>query len=340
MARSQRIKSTLWSPTHHLQSLIAGGSRTRVEEFVILILLSRFLCALPLRWVLNFGRLLGLIWYYLIPVRVSVARKNMRRVLGDNITDQQLRTMTRRCCQHMAMNILEGFRIPELKRELDSPRFDLQGVEIVEQAADLGKGIAMVSLHMGNFELFIANMACRNFPLHVVYKDIHWKAAHDFWNLVRDTTGIKAIAPRKSKSRIKEVLAQGEFVGFASDQHMPPHRAIVCEFLGQLAATTPAAPRFALETGAAIVLAFTVRKDEDLTHHLMKYEAFELETPFETTAENIRHNTQRLNDWMGSIIRAYPEQWLWHHKRFKIDKLLDQYDIPPHLEHLIESNHA
>ncbi len=264
----------------------------------------------------------------------------MRRVLGDAVTDRDLRIMTRRCCQNLAMNILEAFRIPELKSELDSPRFDFQGVEALNQASARGKGVAIVSLHIGNFELFIANMACRKYPLNVVYKEIHWKAAHDFWNLVRDTTGIKAIAPRKSKHHIKELLSKGEYVGFASDQHMPPHRAIVCEFLGQLAATTPAAPRFALETGATIVLAYTVRKEEDFTRHLMKYEAFELETPFETTAENIRHNTQRLNDWMGSIIRAYPEQWLWHHKRFKIDRLLDQYDIPPHLEHLVESNHA
>ena len=64
----------------------------------------------------------------------------------------------------------------------------------------------------------------------------------------------------------------------------------------------------------------------------MKFQSFEIETPFDTQAENIRHNTQRLNDWMESIIRTHPEQWLWHHKRFKIDQLIDHYDIPPHLE--------
>lgn len=262
----------------------------------------------------------------------------MQRVLGETVSKREIRTMTRRCCQHMAMNIVEGFRIPALRNELDSPRFEVHGADIFKSVADHGKGVAVVSLHMGNFELCIALMACRGFPINIVYKDIHWKAANDFWNLVRETTGIKTIAPRRSKDRIKEVLAQGEYVGFASDQHMPPHRAIVCEFLGQLAATTPAAPRFAFETGANIVLAYAVRKESDPTHHIVKFEAFELETPFETSAENIRHNTQRLNDWMGAIIRAHPEQWLWHHKRFKINNNLDRYDIPSDLAHLVESS--
>lgn len=284
------------------------------------------------------GQLIGLIWYYLIPIRVRIAHDNMRRVFGNSLTKSQIRSMTRQCCQHMAMNILESFRLPILRQNLNSPRFEVEGLEQFESANQSGKGVCVVSLHIGNFELCIARMSCLGFPINIIYKDIHWKAAQEFWSLIRDTTGIKTIAPRRSKERIKEVLSQGEYVGFASDQHMPPHRAIACEFLGQLAATTPAAPRFALETGAKIALAYTVRKKEDLTRHLIRFESFELETPFESDADNIRHNTQRLNDWMGAIIRAHPEQWLWHHKRFKIESSLDKYDIPAHLEHLVKSN--
>ena len=264
----------------------------------------------------------------------------MRRAFGESVSPNKIRAMTRRCCQQIAMNILEDFRIPILFKEVDSPRFEVEGLEVLEAARQHNQGVCVVSLHQGNFELMIALGACRGFPLNIIYKEIHWKAAHDFWNLVRKTTGIKAIAPRRSKEKIKSVLAQGEFVGFAADQHMPPHRGIVCEFLGQLAATSPAASRFATQSGAKIILASTIRRESDPTQHLIRFDSFELESPFDTDAENIRHNTQRLNDWMSSIILAHPEQWLWHHKRFKIDQVLHQYEIPPHLEHLVKSTKA
>ncbi len=292
------------------------------------------MCALPLGWVLWAGRIIGLIWYYILPVRVAVAKENMRRVFGDTIPKSQINAMTRKCCQHLAMNILEGFTIPNLQKPGALERFEIQGLDIFKDAAKAQKGACVVSLHLGNFELMIAQAACMGFPIHIIYREISWGPGHDFWNHIRAKTGIKAISHRRSKEQIKNALAQGGYVGFASDQHMPPHRGIATEFMGQLAATTPAASRFAMETGANIVFAYTVRSEENPTVHRVHFEHFELEYPHATSKENIQHNTQRINDWMGSVIRQYPEQWLWHHKRFKIRDIRAQYTIPPHLHQL------
>ena len=130
-------------------------------------------------------------------------------------------------------------------------------------------------------------------------------------------------------------MQKGEMVGFAVDQHMPKHRAIVCEFLGHVVATSPAPSKFALEAGGELVLIYTYRSKTDFTRHVFKAENFEFETPFETLRENMLHNTQRLNNRMAEIIHAHPEEWLWHHKRFKVHNAPDGWDIPEELVPLL-----
>ena len=281
------------------------------------------------------GSLAGWIWYHLFPIRVATVKENLDYVYGDSLTPSKRNAIARESCRQLAMNIIESFTIPNLNQPSAKERFQFHNLDLFEEIAQPGKGACVVSLHMGNFELAIAKMACLGFPIHIIYREISWAAAHDFWNLVREQTGIRAISHRRSKDRIKEVLTNGEYVGFASDQHMPPHRGVVCEFMGRLASTTPAASRFAIEANANIILTYTLRSHEDPSVHHIYFEPFELELPHATQNENIYHNTQRLSDWMGKKVREHPEQWLWQHKRFKVKDILDTYHVPEHLKNLI-----
>ncbi len=334
--QSTGFRKIQFPPTHLEYSLIprVSGLEWSTKEFVILIFISRILCALPIGLLLRLGRLLGLVWYYLLPVRVGVARQNVERVYGDSLSPARKRQIVRRSCQNLTMTILEGFRLPILKEPREASRIETRGMELLREPTERGQGGCLVSLHLGNFELAVGTMATQGLPIHIIYKDINWKSAHNFWNLVRQTTGVSAIAPRRSKNRIKEVLAQGGLVGFAADQHMPPHRGIVCEFMGQLASTTPAPCRFALETQTPILFAYTYRQPEDPTRHVFQVESFEIELPHDSDAENIRHNSQRLNDRIAEVVKTYPEQWLWQHKRFKVQDNPEAWQIPTHLQKL------
>ncbi|HET6345165.1 MAG TPA: hypothetical protein VFH51_09535, partial [Myxococcota bacterium] len=60
-----------------------------------------------------------------------------------------------------------------------------------------------------------------------------------------------------------------------------------------------------------------------------------LETPYESMDANIRHNTERLNRILERWICAYPEQWLWLHKRWKVQDQPQGWDIPASLQHLV-----
>lgn len=292
---------------------------------------------LPAGFVIWIGRMLGLFWYYVAPVRVSVARSNVERVFGDTLSKQEKAAIVRGSCMSWAMTVVECFRMPKLRNPAEIGRMDARNFDVLEAAKNRKKGACVVTLHLGNFEMMVGYMTIQGLPLHVIYRDLKSKSAHDFWNLVRKNTGILTLPPRRSKDAIREVMEKGEMVGFAVDQHMPKHRAIVCEFLGHVVATSPAPSKFAMETGGEIVLIHTYRSKEDYTRHVFEAEDFILESPFETFDENLRHNTQRLNNRMAEIIKAHPEEWLWHHKRFKVHDAPEGWDVPEELQAMLRS---
>lgn len=281
---------------------------------------SAMLRAMPLSWALAFGRGLGLFWYYVLPIRCAVGRENIRRALGDQLDARAQRRLLRRCLQNLCMYGIETLRVSELTPALIQERIHFIGEEHLEAARKHGKGIIFMGGHLDSWDLIICAFAMLHPPLHVVFKDIQWQEAQRFWTTVRVHSGIVPIAPRGSRDEIRRVLlARGNIV-IPFDQHLPKHRAITCTFFGRPAATTPAPVRFAYETGATIVPCNMYRTDNKGHHHL-EYEApFVLESPYDDHEDNVRHNTQRLNDIFEKWIRARPEQWLWLHRRWKVSE--------------------
>jgi Kdo2-lipid IVA lauroyltransferase/acyltransferase len=297
----------------------------------IVLLLSRAFSALPLPVALAVGRLFGWVWYYLLPIRLGVARQNIRRVFGTTLSRRAQRRLLRRSINHWSMYGVESLRLPALSADVSQELIELRGTEHLAAALERGRGVIAVTAHVGCFDTLACGLAVRGIPFAVIFKEISWKPANDFWFAVRRASGIKVIAPRRSKEEIRTALERNETVAFTVDQHMAKHRAMVCEFFGHLAATSPAPARFALETGAAL-LPLHIERGDKVGHHVVTIEPLlALEQPYAEREANIRHNTERLNRIIEGWIRRVPEQWLWLHRRWKVHDAPDGWPIPPEL---------
>jgi len=295
---------------------------------MLLTVLSCLLIALPLPVALVVGRFFGRVWYCLIPIRKKIAKQNIRRAFGNELTPLQQKQVLKACFENIGMYGVDSLRLPALTLDWIHEHIEIEGREHFEVAFAKGKGVIFIAGHFGSWDLCACMHAMLYPPVHIIFKDIKWKAAQHFWYTVRQRTGIIAIPPRQAKELIREALHTGGSRAFPVDQHMAKHRAIVCTFFGELAATSPAPVRFAYETGAAIIPAVMFRTDKN-AHHKFRYEnEFQLESPFVTLDENIRHNTQRINHIYERWLRERPEQWLWHHKRWKVHDEPEGWDIP------------
>ena len=281
----------------------------------LLVLLSRLVSALPLPLALGLGRALGWVWYYLIPIRRRVALVNIDRVYQAILSARERRRLVRANFVHLATYAVELLRIPRLTAASAASLTERQGWHYVEESFARGKGVILVSSHVGNVDLAGASMAILGVPVCVVAKDMG-AMTRGFVASVRERTGVTLVPPRRSRDQIKALLAANKMVVLIVDQHVAKHRAMVCDFFGQRAATSPAPARFALETGATVIPALTYRA-EGGRHVLRFLPPMSMETPHADQAANLRHNTERINRTIEAWVREFPAQWLWVHKRWK-----------------------
>jgi KDO2-lipid IV(A) lauroyltransferase len=296
----------------------------------IIKLVSSFLQSLPLVWALRIGRTVGLVWHYILPIRRPVARRNVARVFGAELSLRAQHRIVRRCFENICLLAVEAFRVPALTRAQSERLVERRNWHILDKVLQRGKGAIVVTGHMGNYYLAACAQAVRGVPINVIVKTLHWAPAQRFIYGDRERTGLKLIPTRGSRDVIRAALRRGEIVIFIIDQHMRPYHGIVCDFFGQLASTTPAPARFALETGAPIVPLWTYRKGRSGAHVLCVEPELVVQTPYADRDDNLRHNTERLNRVVESWIRQQPDQWLWLHRRWKVQDDPEGWTIPAH----------
>lgn len=300
----------------------------------MILLLSRLLCAMPAGLALAVGRFFGWFWYWILPVGRAAADRNLRNAYRGELNRFQRRRIVRRCMDIQAIGGVELLRAVEYTREQSLKYIHQTGMEHVDRALEQGKGCIVVTSHVGSIDLMAYSQTILGFPIHGVVKNIQWKPAQAFVRAVREHTGLGMISPRGSRDVIRQTLANNEIVAMIIDQHANRYRGIVCEFFGMLASTSPAPARFHFETGAPVVTAVMYRRG-NTSHFDMTVEPFEMERPHGELELDIRHNTERLNAIIEGWIRKDPGQWLWLHKRWKVQDSPEGWKIPGKLRHLV-----
>ncbi|MEM6532925.1 MAG: lysophospholipid acyltransferase family protein [Myxococcota bacterium] len=299
---------------------------------MILRVLSAAFCLMSEPVAFAVGRWVGWVWFHLIRVRRGVALHNLKRALGPEYSESELRRIAAESFQHQALFGVELLRFP-LMSEAESVRLvERKNYHHMEAAVAEGRGVVAIFSHVGNFDLAGVSQALRGLPLAIVVKDIAWKPAHDYIFGQREGAGIQTIRAKRSEREILRALRAGKVVAFVIDQHMPPHRGIATEFFGMLASTSPAPTLFAQRTGATVITSHIRRNGLSSSHVYEVDPPMVLEEPFDDRKANQRHNTERLNRWLESVIRRYPAQWLWMHKRWKIEDDPTGFDVPDELD--------
>ena len=87
------------------------------------------------------------------------------------------------------------------------------------------------------------------------------------------------------------------------------------DFFGQPAYTPYSPVAFSQRTGAPIIPTFIVRQPDN-THRIKIEPPITLEQ-CDDKEEELVVNTQKFTRIIEDYVRAYPEQWIWMHRRWK-----------------------
>ena len=289
-----------------------------IVRWLLCVLGFVFRC-LPRRAANAVGAVLGYAWYYLIPVRRSVAKANLELAFADK-DKRERRKIARASFVHLGRCAVEFLRLGGLTVKKVNELFEHVGWQHYEQAMQKGRGVIVVTAHFGNFDLLACAEALSGVPLHIVTREQHVGSINSYWMSQRARFGLGLLPVKNSAFRILKLLRAKQAVALVIDQHMPPGRGIAVPFFSRPASTTHAPAILALSTGAPI-LPVTIERLSGGRHKVTIDSEVEINQANDRQAE-VERVTIELNRWLEDKICERPDQWLWIHRRWKLQKNL------------------
>ncbi|HEU5341439.1 lysophospholipid acyltransferase family protein [Edaphobacter sp.] len=191
-----------------------------------------------------------------------------------------------------------------------------EGLENYLRARDKGKGVLVLTGHLGAWELSSFYHSLMGMPMGMVIRRLDNPLVDAFVNRVRCMHGNRVIHKDDFARGLIASMRAGETVGILMDTNMTPPQGVFVPFFGVEACTASGMARIALKTGAAVVPGFLLWHEAEKKYVLRFGEELEVVNTGDAEADAVS-NTARFTEVMEAYIRQYPEQWLWMHRRWK-----------------------
>ena len=227
---------------------------------------------------------------------------------------REIRTIVNRMYKNFGMNVVEILRLAGGSLDETESRIRVSGREVIDQALQRGKGVLVLSAHLGNWDLLPMFTVKHKYPVTIISKDIKNKIINDMWMILRERFGVNIIPAHNSARAALRVLKKNELLGFIFDQNRPRDSGIFVDFFGRPACTSPGLAIISAQAKAPVVPVF-MHRTPDGNHDMQILPV--IDPPPDREAENVRKYTQIYTKIIEDQIRQYPEQWIWLHRRWK-----------------------
>jgi len=278
------------------------------------------LASWPLGWLHTLGTGMGWLAYGLSPsYRARMRLHTQRAGLGA--------AQRRAAIAHAGQMVAELPRIwGRAHTQLLGSRVLWQGEDAVAQAVAEGKGIVLLTPHIGCFEM-VAQAYAERFggqqPINALYRPAKQGWLAEIMVHARQRPGMSSSPATLSGVRhLLRALKRGETVGLLPDQVPPQGLGVWAPFFGQPAYTMTMAAKLAAQTGAAVMLFRCERLGRRQRQQLQAdYRVHAERVPPETEAvlhgNDVQAATEAINHLMETLIMQCPEQYLWAYNRYK-----------------------
>lgn len=190
------------------------------------------------------------------------------------------------------------------------------GFENFERARSRGKGVLFLTAHLGGWEIGSFVHSLHGNPLHVVMRALDNPYIDAYTRRLRTLHGNTLIDKDEFARGVIGALRKGDTVGVLMDTNMLGGEGEFVNFFGLPASTTTSIARLAMRTDAAVVPAFTIW-DRELGKYRIHFEPMIPTVRTGDDSSDALTNTARYTKVIENIIRQYPDQWLWVHRRWK-----------------------
>ncbi len=292
--------------------------RQQVEAWIVAAVLWG-LGRLPRWWARRLGIVLAGLLALVLP--------RLRRVGRDNLTaafPEAPARVRRRLLWGSVANLGrllgEFAHLPTVHAGNVAELVEYEGFEHFAAAQAQGRGVIFFTGHLGAWELSAYAHAVYGYPLTILVRPIDNSLVDAIVTRYRVGSGNRVVSKHRELRALVASLRRGETVGILADVHVQPQYGVFCEFFGRPASTSPLVARLARRTGAAVVVGYVVW-DAARKRHRLIVEPPPVLVQTADEAFDVQENTVRLTRCWEAIVRRYPDQWLWIHRRWKSQPL-------------------
>ncbi len=277
-------------------------------EYLLIRLTAEVSQVLPWEDCHRLGEILGKLAFDLLGFRREVTLLNIRLAFPQ-MGKKEIISLGRRSYQNLGRTF---FDLLKLSHSPVPKAIGFEGLDHLDKALKGGKGGIILSGHFGSWELSMATLAPKGYPLDVMAKEQHNRLVDRLVSGYRMKSGIGVIKAKGGAWEVMRALKKNRLVGILADQDAGKD-GLVASFFSQPSSFNSGPVLLAEKAGCPLVMAFIVREGGK--------ERIIITPPLPPGGrkERIQAYAQAL-EW---FIRKYPDHWFWPHKRWK--STLDPY---------------
>lgn len=284
-------------------------------EFLFVFALVRGLGLLPRPAARKLGTTLGGIAFALTGRLRRTGERNLEIAYPGS--DPVWRTqLIRRVYRNLGLHLAEFCLMRRYTRENTQSFIRYAGLEHYLAARDAGRGVLVVTGHLGLWELSSFYHSLMGYPMSMVIRRLDNPWVDRLVNGIRCMHGNTVLHKDDFARGLLGAMRRGDTVGILMDTNMTPPQGVFVDYFGVLACTASGLARVAMRTDAAVLPGFLTWREDEQKYVLEFGERLPIARTGDDEAD-VLTNTQICTAAIEEWVRRYPEQWLWVHRRWK-----------------------
>ena len=272
---------------------------------IIVITIKNILFFFPLKVRYSFFENLGLLAYYLIKKRRVLTIDNIKHAFPEK-TDKEVIRIAKESYKTMGKMVMTSIYLDDIT---SNGHTVVENEELILKACENNeKAVIIVSLHLGGFEAGSIMRSIRKF--YAVFRKQKNRKLNDLMTEWREKGGLHSIPLRDSEA-LNSALRNKTIIALASDHHADD---VEIEFFGRRTTAVSGPVLLGLKHKIPLVLSYAIF--EGNTVKVINKKILEIEKK-ENLKATVKYNMQKIFHEFEEIIKEYPEQYMWQHRRWR-----------------------
>lgn len=250
----------------------------------------------------------GLCYYFFRRQRQAL-NENLRWVLGRSVGPTEVDAVARQAFRNFGKFVIDFIHFPTMTRGEIKRRLCFSQWTELDEASKSGRGVLIVTMHFGIWDLGAAGLATYGYPINAVADSFGYSKMNDLVHGSREQLGVKIIPQDRVGIGVFRALKRGEMLAMLIDVPAP-EQTILVDFLGAPAEVSDVPARIALRTGAWVVPSAVLRGPESdsiirpiIDTRTARYQ------PTGDEEQDVRALTRLIMQSLERFVREHPDQW-------------------------------